>query len=165
MKKFFKALLLALGLSTIALAQETIVSSNITANSSAILLGKGAIVDSFQFINTSTNLATVTLFDNGSNSTNIVLPQFVSYALGLVTNTTAFTNESGVVINNNTVGIGYTLTTNAASTNSLPPIFVTTIQPSSSLTVSPVPNIAVIRGIVGAANQAVTVVTQYRNQR
>ena len=131
-----------------ALSADKMTSAAVSATTPLTVLSGGKYtVKEILFLPTSTN-GTVKFYDSASNSTNIVIGAYTSYAQYSTNWSQIFTNAAGIVVTNTFSGVATLPTTVAASTNERPaivgPFLVTTsgrtidglkVQPTLGLTI------------------------------
>lgn len=157
-----KLITLALALLTITFAARAdSIAITLTANVVSNLFTSGKIIDNITFTATSTNITTAKFFDSSNTSTTIVQAAYDNYAHYNTNITYVFTNEAGLLVTNNFIGVWVYPTTVSASTNTRPTL--QTIVVPGSATRSKDVRILTLHGLNVVANQAGIVEVTYRN--
>jgi len=162
MKKLIALIGLLAGLVYSAQAQQTMVLTSLAANTVSNIVAFPCIIDNFNVVNSTTNVAQVNFYDSAGLTTNYVQGAYTSYASYATNFSVVFTNQTGVLVTNTFAGIYTAPTSNSSSTNTRALLF-SAIVPANSVLSKDV-KIQTIRGLNAVPNQAVTLVTTYRTQ-
>lgn len=113
-------------------------ATNVAAATPLTLLsGANYAIDSIVFFNTNAaTTATVWFYDSTANSTSYIQAATSRFTVGNVTNTTVFTNSSGIVITNTVYAIGRVTNSVSLATNERPRLLPMIIPAADSLTVT-----------------------------
>lgn len=148
-KRGLLAALAALALAATPTLQAGSIATNVVAGTPLLLLSSGAYaIDSVVFFNT--NAATVAnlwFYDSGTTNTNYIRAATSTYTLGNVTNTTTFTNSSGIVITNIAYAIGRVTNAVTLATNERPRLLPMIVPAADALTVTS-PTLVPSRGLL-----------------
>lgn len=168
--KFLRNIVLGLALLAGAVFTPTARSADLykvnttTANVvSNILSAGGALLKAVYWINTTTNVATVKLYDISNTTTTIVQEAYTSISSGYATNTvTTFTNAAGIVMTNTVPGWYQPSATVSASTNERPYVLQFIVPASGVLPLTSL-NRMLSQGLAVLPNQAGTYQITYEN--
>lgn len=161
MKAFILALLLMFGVS--AAAQNSIVKA-ITANTPTNILEGRYLIQEIVFANGSTtNAATINVYDWHTSETNVVRAAYTSYIDYATNYTVIHTNQAGLLSTNIFAGWAYIAQENAAVTNEQ------TIKrqmqvPANTIGENDTP-ILVLRGFTLLSTESGTATITYRNRQ
>lgn len=131
MKKLILSLFVAL--STIAAYADGIVLQSLTATAASNILSGAFVIQNITVLNTSTNVNTVSFWDNATNVTNVVRGAYTKYVAYSTNFSQVFTNEANVVITNTYVGLFTGPTAVSAITNAAPTLYVIMCPPSTTV--------------------------------
>ena len=140
-----------------AKAADLYVVNTTTANVvSNAVSGGGYLIKALTWINTTTNVSTVKLYDISNTTTTMVQEAYTRLGPGYATNiTTTFTNAVGIVVTNITAGF-YTPSATVASNTIERPYLLQFTVPASGTFIYPGAPRAVSQGIAFMPNQAGT---------
>ena len=163
-KRFIKRSILLvamLGASLASFAQSPITTSTpLTANTTASLLSGRYLVEQFYYVNSSTNPATIKLYDAATAITNVVRPAYSSILTYATNYNVIFTNIDGV-IHTNTLSGQYSVTVaNLAVTNERTRLIQFTVPGSASLAIPA--QALVANGVSALSDQTGTIMFTYR---
>lgn len=160
MKRFI--VLAGLLLSTLAsFAQsQTTTTVPLTANTVANVVAGRYVVDQFYFVNTSTNIATIKLYDAATAITNVVRPAYNSILSYATNYNVVFTNIDGIIHTNTLSGYASITVANSAVTNERVRLIEFVVPASSSLAL---PAQAIVaNGLTALSSQSGSLMVTYR---
>lgn len=135
-------------------------TANVVSN---VLSAGGVLLKSVYWINTTTNVATIKLYDISNTTTTIVQEAYSSISAGYATNTvTTFTNAAGIVMTNTVPGWYQPTATVTASTNERPYVLQFIVPASGVLPLTSL-NRMLSQGLAVLPNQAGTYQITYEN--
>lgn len=135
-------------------------TANVVSN---VLSSGGYLLKAVYWINTTTNVATVKLYDISNTTTTIVQEAYTSLGPGYATNTvTTFTNAAGIVITNTVPG-WFTPSVSVATTTNERPYVLQFIVPASGVLPLTSINRMLGNGLAVLPNQAGTYQITYEN--
>lgn len=148
-KRGLLAAFAALALALTPAVQAGSIATNVVAGTPLLLLSSGAYaIDSIVFFNTNAaTTAQLWFYDASTAKTNYIRAATSTYTLGNVTNTTTFTNSSGIVITNISYAVGRVTNAVTLATNELPRLSPLIVPAADALTVTS-PTLVPSRGLV-----------------
>jgi hypothetical protein len=159
MKKLF-SLIALLGLLAISAKADGIVVFPLAANTASNVLSGNFIVQAITILNSSTNTATVKLFDSATAATNVYKYAYTSYASYATNFSTVFTNEANVLVTNTFVGVYTGPTSHATNTAVLPTLY--TLMVPASATLSKDITIMTSKGLTAVPDQSCSIAVTYK---
>lgn len=158
-----KKLLVVLGLSIGLVAQAATISLTTTNASTNSVVAGYLLVSSITFANgTSTDAASVTLYDAPSTNLTYTLSSYTNNTISsTITNTTVWTNYFGVSQTNSFLMRTNTTSVVSASTNTYPVILAVNVPASGQSTFTFSPAREVNMGILAVGNTNFTAVVDY----
>lgn len=139
---------------------QTTTTAPLTAATTANILAGRYVVDQFYFVNSSTNAATVKLYDAATAITNVVRPAYSSILSYATNYNVTFTNIDGVIHTNTLSGYASITVANTAVTNERVRLIQFTVPPSSSLAI---PAQAIVaNGLTALSDQSGQLMVTYR---
>lgn len=160
-KRFLVLTISLLALAIPAKAQQLMVLTSLSANTTSNILSASAIIDNLTLINTTTNNAQVNFYDSSNTTTTRVQAAYTAYSSYSTNFSVVWTNEANVLVTNTFSGLYTGPTAVSASTNTLP-LVISLFVPASTILNKDV-RLHTIRGLNATASQALTLTTTYRN--
>lgn len=128
-------------------------TANVVSN---VLSAGGVLLKAVYWINTTTNVATIKLYDISNTTTTIVQEAYSQISAGYATNTvTTFTNAAGIVMTNTVPGWYQPTVSVSASTNERPYVLQFIVPASGVLSLNSL-NHMLSQGLAVLPNQAGT---------